>query len=83
MITLHSRCSLILEKVQKKYKHAKKALEASQDLDESEKIPYPTGQTPGQGDLKLKEYLKETSGVSPEEYNSFIVRGFMLLESTC
>ena len=37
-------------KTQKKYRHAKRALATSQDVGEpakQEKIPYPTGETPG------------------------------------
>jgi len=48
-----------------------------------EKIPYPTGQTPGRGDFNLSAYLEETSNISKEDYNALIVHDFTVLESTC
>ena len=80
-----ARCSLVLGKVYKKYKCAKKALEVGQGFDKPvrrEKIPYPTGQTPGRGDFDLSEYLEEASDISKEDYNCFIVCNFTPLEST-
>jgi len=71
--------------VQKKYRHAKKALTAGRDSNEltkKEKIPYPTRETPGRGDFNLSAFLSESSGVSKENYNSFIVCNFTVLKST-
>lgn len=68
--------SIVLGKVQKKYKHAKKALATSQDFDgpaKGDKIPYPTGETHGRGNFNLPAFLSEHSGVSKEDYNAFIV----------
>lgn len=69
----------MLGKVQKKYKRAKKALTTTRDFDEpakQDKIPYPTGETPGRGEFKLSAFLFECSGVGKEDYNGFIVRNF-------
>ena len=63
----------------KKYKGAKKALEAGQGSNgpaKRELIPYPTGKTPGRGDFNLLDYV----GVSKEEYNALIVRNITLFK---
>ena len=71
-----------LGRLRKKHKRAKMALDASQGsaaLGNEEIIPYPTGQTPGRGDFQLAQFLK----ISQEEYNSFVVRTFLLVKLTC
>lgn len=83
---LRNMGTIILGKVQKKYKHAKKVLATSQDVDgpaKREKISYPTGQTHGRGNFNLSTFLSQHSGISKEDYNTFIVRNFPLLEFTC
>ena len=58
--------------IQKKYKKAKRTIEAGQGLNKPQAkttIPYPTGETPGRGDCKLSELLN----VDKEVYNAFIV----------
>jgi hypothetical protein len=74
--------ALVLGKAQKKYKHVKKTLEASQGSSKPVKklIPYPTGQIHGRGNFNLADYLYVESSVSKEDYNTFIVRDFTLLE---
>jgi hypothetical protein len=77
LTTRHGEHSLILGKVHKRFKRAKKALAASQDPNESTqraKIPYPTGETPGRGDFNLADFLFKHSDVSKEDYNAFLVR---------
>lgn len=67
----------MIAKVQKKYKHTKKALNASQRPNEStakELIPYPTGQTHGRGGYNVADDLFEKSGVTKEGYNTFVIR---------
>ena len=71
---LTAHCGLLdPDRLRKKHKRAKKALNASQGSatpGNEETIPYPTGQTPGRKDFQLAEFL----GVGQEEYNTFIVR---------
>lgn len=73
----HGKYSLTLGKVHKRYKRAKRALAASRDPNESAtqraKIPYPTGETPGRGNLNLADFLLAHSEVSKEDYNAFLV----------
>lgn len=76
--------SLTIAKAQKKYKHAKKALVTMQDFDgqvRQEKMSYPTGETPSQGDFNLATHLFERSGVEKEDYNMFIVRNSPMFNS--
>lgn len=73
-------------KVQKKYKNAKRALDATRNSNELAKrdlIPHPTGQTHGRGNFNLAECLFETSDVSKEDYNTFIVRCLVQLTFIC
>jgi hypothetical protein len=76
--------TLVLEKFQKKYKRAKKALDTGQHSNESatkELIPYPTGKTHGRGEYNLADDLLYYSEVSKEDYNTFIVRRSTLFET--
>jgi hypothetical protein len=67
----------ILGRAQKKYRRARRALEAGPDTPVSQDtIPYPTGETPGRGDLQLSIRLD----IGKEEYNAFIVRDFTLFK---
>jgi hypothetical protein len=71
-----------LGRLQKKHKCAKRALEVNKGsaaLGNEETIPYPTGQTPSQGDFQLTQFLK----INQEEYNSFIIRTFLSVKLTC
>jgi hypothetical protein len=72
LIKLFGR-TIMSGKVQKKYKHAKKALDSSREPAKRELIPYPSGQTHGRGDFNLAEFLLEHSNVSKEEYNALVV----------
>ena len=58
-------------KARKKYRNAKKALDAGQgsnSLAKRESIPYPNGQTHGRGNFNLVEFLFEASNISKEDY---------------
>lgn len=69
-------CHLVLGKIHKKYKRAKRVIATGQDANESArqvKIPYPTGETPGRGEFNLADFLLVHSEVSKETYNAFLV----------
>ena len=69
-------CHLVLGKIYKKYRHAKKVIATGRDAGASvqrTKIPYPTGETPGRGEFNLATFLLMHSEVSKETYNAFLV----------
>lgn len=75
-LCVHTR---IAGKVQKKYKHVKKTLNASQGTDgpaERTKIRKPAGAIHGRDGFNLADFIEEHSGVGKEIYNAFMVRRF-------
>ena len=64
----------MLGKVQKKYKHAKRAINASHEPANRELIPYPSGQTHSRDGFNLAEFVFKASHIGKEDYNTLIAR---------
>ena len=67
---------LVLGKIQKKYKRAKKVIATGQDANgpaQEKNISYPTGETPGRKEFNLADFLLVHSEVSKSTCNAFLV----------